>query len=487
VVESVKVLEFARSNRERYLLEFKEFLSIPTISTLSEHKPDMQRAAEWLAKQLKGLGMKDVEIMPTDGHPVVYGEWLGASGKPVVLVYGHYDVQPVDPLNDWKSPPFTPTVRGDNIYARGAHDNKGQLHAVLKALEAWQKTATFPVNVKVLFEGEEEIGSKHLESFIKKNKEKLKCDFVLNVDSSILRPDVPSLVYGLRGMSYFEIWVQGAKNDLHSGLYGGTIDNPAQVLCQLIAGMHDNDGRVTLPGFYDRVRVLSDEERQDLARLPLSDEDWLRITGAPGLHGERGYTLVERIGARPTLEVNGILAGFTGEGTKTVLPAKAMAKISMRLVPYQDPTAVEGQLKDYLRQHAPPTVTWEVKMLVTASPALVDRNTPAMRAATEALEATFGVKPVFQLQGGSVPVVSMMKDVLGVDTVLMGFGLPDDNVHGPNEKQYLPNYYRGIESYIRFFDSMEEGVCESHHKQLRLPRSISSGGSTIGQCSSLPV
>jgi len=447
-----KVLEFATSNRERYLEELKEFLSIPSISTLSQHKPDIQRAAEWLVNQLTSLSMKNVEIMPTGGHPVVYGEWLDAPGNPVVLIYGHYDVQPVDPLNEWISPPFNPTVRGDNIYARGAHDMKGQLHGVVKALEAWQKSSTLPVNVKVLFEGEEEIGSKHLESFMEKNKDKLKCDLVLNADSSILKPDLPSLTYGLRGMAYFEIWVHGPSNDLHSGIFGGTIQNPAQVLCELIAGMHDVDGRVTLPGFYDRVRVLPDEERKELARLPMSDEDWLGMTGAPKLYGERGYTSVERRGARPTMEVNGLLSGFTGEGSKTVLPAKAMAKISMRLVPYQDPRAVEEQLREYLRQHAPTTVRWEVKTLTTTSPALVDRDTQAMRAAAKALEATFGVKPVFQLSGGSVPIVSTLQTVLGVDLVSMGFGLPDDNIHGPNEKQYLPNYYRGIQSYIRFFD-----------------------------------
>jgi acetylornithine deacetylase/succinyl-diaminopimelate desuccinylase-like protein len=451
-VSLTKALEFTRSNHERFLTEFKEFLSIPSISTLSEHQPDIQHAADWLVRQLSNLNMKNIAIMPTGGHPVVYGEWLDAHRKPVVLIYGHYDVQPADPINEWKSPPFEPTVRGDNIYARGAHDMKGQLHAVLKAIEAWQKSSTLPVNVKLLFEGEEEIGSKHLEAFIEKHKDKLKCDLVLNADSSILKPDLPSLTYGLRGMAYFEILIRGPSNDLHSGLFGGTVHNPAQVLCELIAGMHDPDGRVTLPGFYDRVRDLPDEERQELTRLPISDEEWLRMTGAPELYGEKGYTNVERRGARPTLEVNGLVSGFTGEGSKTVLPAKAMAKVSMRLVPYQDPHAVEEGLREYLRQHAPPTVRWEVKILTSSLPALVERDNQAMRAAADALEATFGVKPVFQLSGGSVPIVSMLQRVLGVDVVPLGFGLPDDNIHGPNEKQYLPNYYRGIETYARLFD-----------------------------------
>ncbi|HKM76273.1 MAG TPA: M20/M25/M40 family metallo-hydrolase, partial [Candidatus Bathyarchaeia archaeon] len=343
-------------------------------------------------------------------------------------------------------------VRGDSVYARGASDMKGSGHAVLKALEAWLKSGGgLPVNVKVFFEGEEEIGSRNLAPFVEKYKSKLKCDFVLNCDSSILKPDAPALVYGLRGIVYFELQVYGAKGDLHSGLFGGAVHNPAQVLCELIAGMHDADGRVTLPNYYDKVRVLSKEERAELARVPISDKDWQETAGTKQLYGEKGFTTMERIGARPTLEVNGLLSGFTGEGSKTVLPAKAMAKISMRLIPEQDNRAVEGQLKEYLHKNAPPTVTWEVKRLTSDPGVLVDRNTPAMRAAASALQSTFGVKPFFLLGGGSVPVVNMMKTRLGVDSVLLGFGLPDDNIHAPNERQHLPTYYRGIETYIRFF------------------------------------
>lgn len=451
-----QVIESSKRNHDRYLTEFREYLSIPSISTLSEHKQDVQRCAEWLANQLNGIGFKKVEILTTSGHPVVYGEWLDAPGKPTVLVYGHYDVQPVDPLNEWTSPPFEPSVRGDNIYARGASDMKGQGHAVLKALEAWLKSGGLPVNVKMFFEGEEEIGSRNLEPFVEKYKSKLKCDVVLNCDSQILKADVPSLVYGLRGLDYFEVWVYGAKSDLHSGVFGGAVHNPAQVLCELIAGMHDANGHVTLPGFYDKVRVLSKEERAELARIPISDEAWQEMTGTKLLYGEKGFTTVERIGGRPTLEVNGLLSGFTGEGSKTVLPAKAMAKISTRLVPEQDNRAVENQLKEYLRKNAPQTVTWEVKNLTSAPAVLVDRNTPAMRAAASALQATFGVRPLFQLEGGSVPVVNMVKTRLGVDSVLLGFGLPDDNIHAPNEKQHLPTYYRGIEAYIRFFDLVSQ-------------------------------
>jgi len=454
MLEPTQALAYARNNHERYLAEYKEFLSIPSVSTLSEHKPDMRRAAEWVARHMAAIGLQNVEIMPTEGHPVAYGEWLDAPGAPTVLVYGHYDVQPVDPLNEWLSPPFEPTIRGENIYARGASDMKGQDHAFLKALEALLKHAELAVNVKVLVEGEEEIGSPHLGAFLDKHKDRLKCDIALNADSNILRSDLPSLAYGLRGLAYFEIWVRGPRQDLHSGMFGGTVHNPAQVLCELIAGMHDAEGRVTLPGFYDQVRMLSDQERAEIARMPVSDEDWRRTTGVPQLYGEKGFTTLERLGARPTLEVNGLLSGFTGEGAKTVLPAKAMAKISTRLVPYQDDLAVEEQLKEYMRRHAPPTVTWEVGKIVSSPAALVKRDTPGRRAAAAALETTFGVKPVYKLEGGSVPVVSMVQTKLGVDSILMGFGLPDDNLHSPNEKQHLPTYYRGIEAFIRFFANL---------------------------------
>jgi acetylornithine deacetylase/succinyl-diaminopimelate desuccinylase-like protein len=450
--ESSQAIAYAKNNHERFLAELKELLAIPSISTLSQYQPDMQRAAEWLSKQLSSIGFKNIEIMPTAGHPVVYGEWLGKPGKPTVLVYGHYDVQPVDPLNEWTSAPFEPTVRGDNLYARGASDMKGQAVAFLKALEALAKNEGLPVNVKVMLEGEEEIGSMHLGAFIEQNKEKLQCDFVLNTDAGITSPTQPSLTYGLRGLAYFELWVYGPKQDLHSGVFGGSVHNPAQVLCELIAGMHDVDGRVTLPGFYDKVRDLSAEERRALAHP--SDDEWRAMAGVPQLYGEKGFTTAERVGARPTLEVCGIQSGFTGEGAKTVLPAKAMAKISMRLVPDQDDKQVESQLRAYLEQHAPPTVHWELKKFVTAPAVLVERDTPGMRAAIKALETTFGKKPVFKLEGGSVPVVSMVQQTLGVDSILMGFGLPDDNLHSPNEKLHLPNFYRGVEAYIRFFDAV---------------------------------
>ncbi len=454
--QSTNALAYAKNHQDRYLSELKEFLSIPSISTLSEHEPDIRRAAEWVAKQLHGMGFDKVELMPTGGHPVVYGERLSALGKPTVLVYGHYDVQPVDPLNEWTAPPFEPIVRGENIYARGASDMKGQAHAFLKALEALTKNEGLPLNVKVIVEGEEEVGSPHLGAFMEQHKRKLKCDIALNTDSGIMSPDLPSLVYGLRGLAYFEVWLYGPKQDLHSGSFGGSVRNPAQVLCELIAGMHDEHGRVMLPGFYDKVRTLSEEERAELARLPHSDEEWKGTAGVTHLHGEKEFTTLERLGARPTLEVNGLLSGFTGEGSKTVLPAKAMAKISMRLVPQQDDTEVEHQLKEYLRLHAPEGVRWEVKPLVSGPAVLVRRDTPGARAAAKALEEAFGIKPVWKLEGGSVPVVSMVQQILGVDSILLGFGLPDDNIHSPNEKLHLPTYYRGIEAYIRFFANVAQ-------------------------------
>lgn len=453
-MSSASTLEYARLNHDRYLTELKEFLSVPSVSTLSEHKPDIERAAAWVAQQMRAMGLEQVEIMPTDGHPVVYGEWLHAPAKPTLLIYGHYDVQPVDPLGEWTAPPFEPTVRGEYIYARGASDMKAQDYAFLKALEAWLKNGGLPINVKVMIEGEEEIGSPNLGQFIDRNKDKLRADLVLNCDGGILRSDLPSLPYGLRGLAYFEIWVYGPGKDLHSGVFGGSVHNPAQALCELIAGMHDSSGRITLPGYYDKVRVLSEEERAEIARVPHSDADWQELTGVPALYGEHQFTTLERLGARPTLEVNGLLSGFTGEGSKTVLPSKAMAKISMRLVPNQDDKEVKSQLEEYMRRHAPPTVRWQVKDLVSGPAVLVNRDTPGMRAASAALQATFGVEPVFKLEGGSVPVVSMIYEKLGLDSVLMGFGLPDDGFHGPNEKQHLPTFYRGIEAYIRFFDQV---------------------------------
>jgi acetylornithine deacetylase/succinyl-diaminopimelate desuccinylase-like protein len=451
-----RAVHHVRAGRDTIQRELKDLAAIPSVSTLPYHSGDMRRAAEYLAGALRTMGMHAVDIKPTAGHPVVYGEWLDAPGKPTVLVYGHYDVQPVDPLHEWQSPPFEPSVRGENMYGRGVSDMKGQVIAVLAALAATlQHGGGLSCNVKLLIEGEEEIGSPNLAPFLREHKDLLACDFSLNCDAGILGPDLPALVYGLRGLAYFELEVRGSEHDLHSGQFGGSIHNPAQVLCELVAGMHDADGRVTLPGFYTRVRPLTADERADLARAPHDDAVHLREAGnPPGHYGEKGYTTIERIGARPTLEVNGLLSGFTGEGSKTVLPCRAMAKISTRLVPDQDPLEVEAQLRDYLKQKAPPTVRWGLKVFAQTPGVLTPRDTPGSRAASRALESVFGIAPVFRREGGSVAVVSQIKDILDVDSVIMGFGLPDDNLHAPNEKLHLPTFYRGIETYIHFFANL---------------------------------
>ncbi len=449
------VLDYARANHDRFFEEYRSLIAIPSVSTLPEHKADVDRAAAWLVDALHAIGITHAEAIQTPCHPIVYGEHHVADGRPTLLIYGHYDVQPVDPVAEWVSPPFEPTVRGENLYARGASDMKGATVAILKALESFQRTeGALPVNVKFLFEGEEEIGSPSLPDFLEQYREKLRADAVLNCDGSILSPALPSISYALRGLAYFEVEVRGPSHDLHSGIFGGSLHNPAQVLCELIAGMHDASGRVTLPGFYDKVRALDEEERAALARIPLTDEQWMAMAGVRELWGEDGYTTIERTGARPTLEVNGIVGGFIGEGAKTVLPARALAKISTRLVAGQVPSEIRGQLCAYLEAHAPSTVEWEVRELSHGPGAIMDRHSPAMQAAVSALRDTFGVEPIFKREGGSVPVVGMMQQQLGVDSIILGFGLPDDGIHGPNEKQHLPTWSKGIEAYIRFLAAL---------------------------------
>ena len=450
-----KALEYAHQNQEQFLSQLKEFLAIPTISTLDERKPDMQRGAEWVAAQLLSLQMDNVQIMPTGGHPVVFAEWLGAGkSAPTVMVYGHYDVQPVDPIELWTSDPFDATVSGERseyLYARGASDMKGQVMASLKAVEAIRKAGDLPVNLKWLIEGEEEIGSAHLEQFVKDHKEMLACDLCLNPDAGMIAPDKPTVTTGLRGLAYFELRVYGPSKDLHSGLFGGTIHNPAQALIELIAGMHDKNGKVTLPGFYDKVRKLSKQERADFARLPTSNKELIAMTGVPALWGEPQFIPAERVGARPTLEVNGLLSGFTGQGSKTVLPAWAMAKISCRLVPDQDPDEVVKQMKKYLKEHARKTIKWELVNLHNAGAALVDSDSLGVQALSKALQSVWGRKPYFKREGGSIGAVMHLQKHLGAESVLTGFGLPDDNVHSPNERLHLPTWYKGIDAVIHFF------------------------------------
>lgn len=449
-------LQYAHANRERFLEELIDFVRIPSVSTDPERKGEMQAAAEWVANQLRELGFSGVQIFPTAGHPIVFGEMIHKPGAPVILIYGHYDVQPAEPLELWDSPAFEPTVRGENLYARGASDMKGQVVASLKSVESILKAASpnggeLPVNLKFLVEGEEEIGSPNLGAFLEEHRELLACDFCVNPDAGMIDPDNPTITYGLRGLAYFELRVTGPEHDLHSGIFGGAVHNPAQVLCELIAGMHDEQGRITLPGFYDRVRPLSAQERAELARLPTSDDFFRKAAGVNVLFGEEGYTPVERVGARPTLDVNGLLSGFTGEGSKTVLPAQAMAKISMRLVPDQDPDEVHQQLLAYLEAKAPPTVRWEVIKMAGGRASLSDLEMPGVQALARALETVWGKRPLYKREGGSIPVVADMQERLGIGSIISGFGLMDDNAHGPNEKQHLPTWYRGIDTLIHFF------------------------------------
>ncbi len=445
-------LEFANQHKQRFLDELVEFSRIPSISTDPERNPEIQAAAEWLVEHVGDIGLQNVKIYPTAGHPVVYGDHLAAGPQaPTVLIYGHYDVQPAEPLEKWDTPPFEPTQRGENLYARGASDMKGQVAATANAVAAILQTGSLPINVKFIIEGEEEIGSPNLPEFIEEHRELLACDFALNPDTGMIAPDLPTITYALRGLAYFELRLWGPDQDLHSGVYGGTVHNPAQVLADLIAGMHDEKGRVTLPGFYEDVRALSEEERAEIARLPKTADWYLENTGAPALWGEEGYTPEERVGARPTLEINGLYSGFTGEGSKTVLPAYAMAKISCRLVPDQDPDVVHQQLLQYLEANAPSTVKWEVITMASGPAAISDRNSRWAQAYLKAAQTSWGVVPVFKREGGSVPVVTTFHEILGIESVNIGFGLPTDNLHGPNEKLHLPTWYKGIDALIHFF------------------------------------
>lgn len=450
-------IDYAKDHSEAFLDSLNELLRIPSISTLPENEPDMAKAAEWLAERMRSLGFSEVEIIPTKRHPVVYGEHLEAGpDAPTILVYGHYDVQPADPLDLWETDPFEPTVRGDDLFARGASDMKGQIVAHLMAVESMINTSGLPVNLKYMVEGEEEIGSPNIEAFIQQHKDKLACDVCLNADAGILAADIPAITYGLRGLAYFEIRLQGADRDLHSGRFGGTIPNPGNALAKLIAGMHDEQGRVTLPGFYTKVRPLSDEERDQLAKLPEDEAWWKAQSGSDVLTGEIGYTPTERASARPTLDVNGLLCGFTGEGSKTVLPAKAMAKISMRLVPDQTSAEAETSLRQYLEENMPAGISWKLINHAGGEPSIIDVDSPAVKAASKAFLQTWGKAPLFDREGGSVPVVGIIQKRLGAGSLMLGYGLPDDNLHAPNEKLHLPNYFRGIETYIHFTHEMAE-------------------------------
>lgn len=443
-------IEFARGHQTEALEALKEIVRIPSVSTYADSSKDMHRAAEWLAARLRALGAF-AQIYETPGHPVVYGEIRAATPeKPTVLIYGHYDVQPPDPLDLWQTAPYEPEMRGGNLYGRGASDMKGQVVACIQAVQAVLSQGPAPVNLKFIIEGEEEIGSHSLPGFMHEHKDLLACDIVLNADGGMISPEHPTIIYGLRGLAYFELRVTGPAHDLHSGAFGGVVHNPANALCELIAGMHDAQGRVTLPGFYDAVQPLSEEERRQMARLPMDEAFYLQQTGAPALKGEQGFLPAEQTGGRPTLDVHGLLSGFVEEGRKTVIPAWAMAKISCRLVSDQQPDDIHQALLRYLETNAPASIHWDLQYFGGGPAVTSELDLPEVRAFARALETVWGVAPLYKREGGSIPVVTEMRAILGAPSVITGFGLPDDNIHAPNEKLNVANWYRGIEAVIHF-------------------------------------
>jgi acetylornithine deacetylase/succinyl-diaminopimelate desuccinylase-like protein len=439
------VVDFINVNRDRYVDELKQYLAIPSVSALPQHAADVRRAAEWTRDALSGAGLQNTKLIETPGNPVVYADWLNAPGKPTILFYGHYDVQPVDPVELWTSPPFEATVRDGEIYARGAADDKGQVFMHIKAVEAHLKQGgTLPVNIRFFIEGEEEVGSVHLDDFVRSHKQDLAADVVVISDSPMFDRGIPSICYGLRGLAYFQIDLRGSKSDLHSGSFGGALANPAFVLAQILAQMKDRGGHIKIPGFYDDVRELSEAERAEWKKLPFNETKYRKELGAPKLFGETGYTTLERVWARPTFEVNGLLSGFTGEGAKTVLPATAMAKVSMRLVPNQHPDKIAQLFEGYLQKVAPKTVEVKVTRMHGGRPWMTEFDNKFVRAAGRAIEKGFGKEPVFNREGGSIPVVSTFEEELGVPSVLFGVGLPDENAHAPDERLDLGNFHNGI-------------------------------------------
>ena len=450
--------EFAHQERSRFEAELFDFLRIPSISTLPDHRPDITRAAEFAKHQLSQAGLKSVEVIEGNGHPLVYGEWLGAPGKPTILFYGHYDVQPVDPLEEWVSPPFEPTVRDGQVYARGASDDKGQVLANIKALEVLRRSrGSLPVNVKFLIEGEEEVGGETIAAYVATHKERLAADAALVSDTAMYMPETPTICTGLRGMTYTEWIAKGAQRDLHSGLYGGVAPNAVFGLVELLAKCKDATGRVLIPGFYDDVDDPAAEEKASWDRIPF-DEDAYRRTevGASTLTGEPGFSVFERVGARPTFEVHGIPGGFMGPGAKTVIPATATAKVSARLVPRQDPHAILQLMRDFAAKNAPAGIRVDVRLIHTAPATLAATDHPVIKTAAQALQDVWGRETVFIRSGGSIPVVGDFQEHLGIPTALMGYGLPDDALHAPNEKFSLHNFHMGIASTARLLELLGE-------------------------------
>jgi acetylornithine deacetylase/succinyl-diaminopimelate desuccinylase-like protein len=445
---------FIEQHKDRLLEELKEFLRIPSISTLPEHAGDVQRAARFVAESLKKAGLENVEIIPTSKHPLVYADWLHASGKPTVLCYGHYDVQPPDPLDLWNSPPFEPTLRNGNIYARGSADDKGQMYMHVKAVEALQTVnGTLPVNLKFLIEGEEEIGGESVAKYVSENAAKLKADVALVSDTELFAEGVPTLCIGLRGLIYTEIEARGPARDLHSGIYGGAAPNPIFGLVELLGKLKDAKGVIRIPGLYDDVEPPAPAEKHSWTTLPFDEREFLKHeVGSTTLTGEAGYTVLERVWARPTLEVHGIAGGFTGAGAKTVIPAKATAKVSMRLVPKQNPEKIIANFKKFVQENTPAGVETDVRILSASPAVMVNPNHPAIDVAAHAFRDILGRETVFVRSGGSIPIVGDFARHLGIPTILMGFGLPDDALHSPNEKYKLSNYYAGIMTIAHFFE-----------------------------------
>lgn len=448
----MNLTEYIEGCREQHLHELCDFLRIPSVSAKTEHKPDMERAAQWVAANLRTAGFKTVEVIPTKFHPLVYAESLEAPGKPTVLFYGHYDVQPAEPLELWTSPAFDPKVRDGNLYGRGTADDKGQVHIHLKALQSLQQVnGKLPINVKVLIEGEEEVGSVSLWDYVQANKEKLRADALLVSDTSMLGKGVPSITYGLRGLNYYQIALTGPARDLHSGVYGGAVPNPLTILAELFAKLHDKNFRVTVPGFYDHVAKVSAAERKALNSLPWKKKDFEKAVGAPGYAGEKGFTIVEQLWTRPTLELNGIWGGYIGEGAKTVIPSQASAKFSTRLVPDQDPHKIAALVEKHIRKLLPKTVQCKFEVLSSGKPWVAPFQAPIFKKAQAALEKGFGKKAVFIREGGSIPFVTQMHDTFKVPCVLLGFGLPDENAHAPDEHIALENYFSGIKAIAHFY------------------------------------
>jgi acetylornithine deacetylase/succinyl-diaminopimelate desuccinylase-like protein len=451
---SQKTSQYVQENKRRMLDELKDFIRIPSISTLPENEPHIRSAANFVASALKKAGIENVEVIETAKHPLVYGDWLHAPGKPTVLCYGHYDVQPPDPLELWESPPFEPTERNGNLYARGSADDKGQMYMHIKAVEALRAmNGTLPINVKFLIEGEEEVGGESIAKYVEENPKKLKADVALVSDTEMYAEGIPTLCIGLRGLIYTEIEATGPMRDLHSGLYGGAAPNPIFALIELLAKMKDANGHINIPGMYDDVRAPAPAEKTSWDNLPFSEAEFLKTeVGSSRLTGEPGFTVLERVWARPTLEVHGIAGGFTGAGAKTVIPAKATAKVSMRMVPNQDPNKVVAAYRKFIKENTPAGIQTEVRILSFGPAVMVNPDHPAIRIAAKVFSDMMGQPTVFIRSGGSVPIVGDFAKFLGIPTVMMGFGLPDDGLHSPNEKYKLENYYTGIMTIAQFFE-----------------------------------